>query len=104
MYPTPTLTLTHIIIYRRITDGRIKRSGAQCNFYIYYDFDGEEVATALPAAITDSKKTQKNVTRSSYRPLSSFLARLSTTITTPPILVMSTVLNRRNICVNGCCE
>jgi hypothetical protein len=47
MYPTPTLTLTHIIIYRRITDGRIKRSGAQCNFYIYYDFDGEEVATAL---------------------------------------------------------
>ena len=57
-----------------------------------------------PAAITDSKKTQKNVTRSSYRPLSSFLARLSTTITTPPILVMSTVLNRRNINVNGCCE
>ena len=32
---------------RRNTDGRRKREGDTCNFYIYYDFDGEEVATVL---------------------------------------------------------
>ena len=34
-------------MYRRNTDGRRKRDGDPCNFYIYYDFDGEEVATVL---------------------------------------------------------
>ena len=30
-----------------MTDGRVKRDGTQCNFYIYYEVDDEEVATAL---------------------------------------------------------
>ena len=29
-----------------MTDGRVKRDGAQCNFYIYYEVDDDEVATA----------------------------------------------------------
>ena len=28
-------------------DGRTKRSGEQCNFYIFYEVDDEEVPTAL---------------------------------------------------------
>ena len=34
-------------IQRRVFDGRIKRGGEQCNFYIHYEVDDEEVATAL---------------------------------------------------------
>ena len=32
---------------RRVTDKRVKRGGEQCNFYIYYEVDDEEVPTAL---------------------------------------------------------
>ena len=32
---------------RRVTDRRVKRGGQQCNFYIYYKVDDEEVPTAL---------------------------------------------------------
>ena len=32
---------------RRVTDKRVKRGGQQCNFYIYYEVDDEEVPTAL---------------------------------------------------------
>ena len=35
---------------RRNFDGRIKRSGEQCNFYIYYEVDDDEVPTALRLA------------------------------------------------------
>lgn len=35
------------VLQRRIYDGRTKRSGEQCNFYIYYEVDDEEVPTAL---------------------------------------------------------
>jgi hypothetical protein len=35
------------VLQRRCTDGRIKRSGEQCNFYIYYEVDDDEVPTAL---------------------------------------------------------
>lgn len=34
-------------IQRRVFDGRIKRDGEQCNFYIHYEVDDEEAATAL---------------------------------------------------------
>ena len=30
-----------------VTDKRVKRGGQQCNFYIYYKVDDEEVPTAL---------------------------------------------------------
>ena len=30
-----------------MTDKRIKRSNAQCNFYVYYEVDDDEVPTAL---------------------------------------------------------
>ena len=28
-------------------DGRVKRNGMQCNFYVYYEADDQEEATAL---------------------------------------------------------
>ena len=34
-------------LQRRNIDGRIKRGGEQCNFYIYYEVDDDEVPTAL---------------------------------------------------------
>ena len=35
------------IIQRRVYDGRIKRTNMQCNFYLWYEVDDEEVPTAL---------------------------------------------------------
>lgn len=32
---------------RRVHDGRTKRGGEQCNFFVYYEIDDEEVPTAL---------------------------------------------------------
>ena len=40
-------SVTHSIAFFCCTDGRIKRSGEQCNFYIYYEVDHDEVPTAL---------------------------------------------------------
>ena len=37
----------HGIIQRRVFDGRTKRSGLQCNFYVWYEVDDEEEPTAL---------------------------------------------------------
>ena len=37
-------------LQRRNFDGRIKRSSEQCNFYIYYEVDDDEVPTALRLA------------------------------------------------------
>ena len=34
-------------LQRRVYDGRTKRSGMQCNFYIYYEMDDDELPTAL---------------------------------------------------------
>ena len=34
-------------IQRRVFDGRTKRSGLQCNFYVWYEVDDEEEPTAL---------------------------------------------------------
>ena len=36
------------VLQRRVTDGRIKRGGQQCNFYVYYEVDDDEVPTVLP--------------------------------------------------------
>ena len=35
------------MIQRRVHDGRTKRGGEQCNFYVYYEIDDDEVPTAL---------------------------------------------------------
>ena len=35
------------VIQRRVMDARVKRGGGQCNFYIHYEVDDEEVATVL---------------------------------------------------------
>ena len=35
------------VLQRRVTDGRIKRGGQQCNFYVYYEVDDDEVPTVL---------------------------------------------------------
>ena len=34
-------------IQRRVTDGRVKRNGYNCNFYVYYEVDEDEVPSAL---------------------------------------------------------
>jgi len=35
------------VLQERITDGRIKRSGNNCNFYVHYDVDDDSVPSAL---------------------------------------------------------
>ena len=35
------------VLQRRVTDGRIKRNGDACNFYVFYEVDDDEVPTAL---------------------------------------------------------
>ena len=37
-------------IQRRVFDGRTKRGGQQCNFYIHYEVDDDEVPTVLQLA------------------------------------------------------
>ena len=32
---------------RRVHDGRCKRGGEQCNFYVYYQVDDDEVPSVL---------------------------------------------------------
>ena len=35
------------VLQWRVADGRIKRNGEACNFYVFYDVDDDEVPTAL---------------------------------------------------------
>ena len=47
LYNWPVIGWYPGVLQRRITDGRIKRSGEQCNFFVYYEVDDDEVPTAL---------------------------------------------------------
>ena len=38
----------HTLTFDRVFDGRTKRGGQQCNFYIHYEVDDDEVPTVLP--------------------------------------------------------
>ena len=42
-------------IQRRVFDGRTKRGGQQCNFYIHYEVDDDEVPTVLQLAEYDGE-------------------------------------------------
>ena len=43
-------------ISRRVFDGRTKRGGQQCNFFIHYEVDDEEVPTVLDLAAYDGEE------------------------------------------------
>jgi hypothetical protein len=43
LFHWPVVGWHHGVIQRRVLDGRIKRFGQQCNFYIYYEVDDDEV-------------------------------------------------------------
>ena len=40
-------TCNYLYITQRVFDGRTKRGGQQCNFYIHYEVDDDEVPTVL---------------------------------------------------------
>lgn len=47
MYNWPGIGWYADVLQRRVIDGRIKRSSKNCNFYIYYEVDDDEVPSAL---------------------------------------------------------
>eukprot|EP00966_Prymnesium_polylepis_P303653 7014418-Prymnesium_polylepis.2 len=47
LYNWPVIGWHVGVLQQRVTNGRIKRSGKQCNFYIFYQVDDDEVPTAL---------------------------------------------------------
>ena len=40
-----------VCIQQRVFDGRTKRGGQQCNFYIHYEVDDDEVPTVLQPSL-----------------------------------------------------
>ena len=50
LFHWPVIGWHHGLLQRRNLDGRIKRGGGQCNFYVYYQVDDDEVPTALRLA------------------------------------------------------
>ena len=46
-----TIHLHPAYIQRRVFDGRTKRGGQQCNFYIHYEVDEDEVPTVLQPSL-----------------------------------------------------